>query len=41
MNQKKKKVVIVGGGITGLTSAFYLNRAINQYQLPIELTLMN
>ncbi|OAK67763.1 protoporphyrinogen oxidase [Lederbergia galactosidilytica] len=40
MNQKKKKVVIVGGGITGLTSAFYLNRAINQYQLPIELTLI-
>lgn len=41
MNQRKKKVVIVGGGITGLTSAFYLNRAINQYQLPIELTLID
>ncbi|GIN73863.1 protoporphyrinogen oxidase [Bacillus sp. J14TS2] len=40
MNQRKKKVVIVGGGITGLTSAFYLNQAINQHQLPIELTLI-
>ncbi|MCJ7840408.1 protoporphyrinogen oxidase [Lederbergia sp. NSJ-179] len=40
MNQQKKKVVVVGGGITGLTAAFYLNKAIRQHQLPFELTLI-
>ncbi|MFC8573775.1 protoporphyrinogen oxidase, partial [Heyndrickxia sporothermodurans] len=34
------KVVIIGGGITGLTSAFYLQNEIKQNNLPIEFKLV-
>lgn len=39
MNQKKK-VVIIGGGITGLSAAFYLQKEIKEKSLPIELTMI-
>lgn len=35
-----KKVVIVGGGITGLAAAYYLNQEIKEKQLPIEIKLV-
>lgn len=36
---EKKKVVIVGGGITGLAAAFYLQKEINEKALPLEVKL--
>ncbi|MGM8212044.1 protoporphyrinogen oxidase [Virgibacillus sp. W0430] len=35
-----KKVLIVGGGITGLTAAYYLQQTINENQLPYEVKLV-
>lgn len=37
---KKRKVVVVGGGITGLTTAYYLQQQIQNAQLPIEVILV-
>lgn len=36
----KKKIVIVGGGITGLSAAYYLKREIEAGQLPYEIKLL-
>ncbi|WP_257349400.1 protoporphyrinogen oxidase [Pseudalkalibacillus decolorationis] len=35
-----KRIVIVGGGITGLSAAFYLQREIQQHQLDASVTLL-
>lgn len=35
-----KKIVIVGGGITGLSAAYYLNKAINENDLPYKIKLV-
>ncbi|MGG3471142.1 protoporphyrinogen oxidase [Neobacillus pocheonensis] len=40
MTEEKQKVVIIGGGISGLTSAFYLQKAAKELQLPIEIQLV-
>ncbi|MFD1739131.1 protoporphyrinogen oxidase [Bacillus salitolerans] len=40
MNSKEKKVVIIGGGITGLTTAFYLQKQANEKGLPISFKLV-
>lgn len=40
MSEVKKKVVIVGGGITGLSAAFYLQREVQENKLPIEIILI-
>lgn len=37
---EKKKIVIVGGGITGLSAAYYLKKEINANQLPYEVKLL-
>lgn len=37
---KKQKVVVVGGGITGLTAAFYLKKQCEQQSLPIDIVLI-
>lgn len=37
---KKLKVVIIGGGITGLTSAYYLQERIKKDNLPVEYQLI-
>ncbi|XXM73973.1 protoporphyrinogen oxidase [Lysinibacillus sphaericus] len=37
--QQVKKVVVIGGGITGLTAAYYLQKEIKEKDLPIQLTL--
>lgn len=37
---KNKQIVIVGGGITGLSAAYYLQKEINAKQLPYELKLV-
>ncbi|WP_459500633.1 protoporphyrinogen oxidase [Bacillus sp. C1] len=36
----KKKVVIIGGGITGLTAAYYLQKEIREKKLPIDTLLI-
>lgn len=36
----KKKIVIVGGGITGLSAAYYLKKKIEADQLPFEVKLL-
>jgi protoporphyrinogen/coproporphyrinogen III oxidase len=38
--QQVKKVVVIGGGITGLTAAYYLQKEIQEKNLPIELKLV-
>lgn len=38
--QKKQQVMIIGGGITGLTTAYYLQKHIRQYNLPIDVKLI-
>ncbi|MFK9094702.1 protoporphyrinogen oxidase [Bacillus salipaludis] len=40
MTEDKQKVVIIGGGIAGLTSAFYLQKIIQENKLPIEIQLI-
>ncbi|WP_284139472.1 protoporphyrinogen oxidase [Virgibacillus sp. LDC-1] len=37
---EKKKILITGGGITGLTAAFYLQQEIQEKQLPYEVKLV-
>jgi len=36
----KRKVVVVGGGITGLTTAYYLQRYANEANMPMEIILI-
>lgn len=38
--ENKHKVVIIGGGIAGLTAAFYLQKQIRENKLPIEIKLI-
>ncbi|WP_026566078.1 protoporphyrinogen oxidase [Bacillus sp. UNC41MFS5] len=40
MAEEKQKIIIIGGGIAGLTSAFYLQKAIQEENLPIEFKLI-
>ncbi len=40
MSDGKKHVVIIGGGITGLAAAFYMEKEIIEKNLPLELTLV-
>lgn len=40
MIKDKQKVVVIGGGITGLATAYYLQKYSKQYQLPIEVKLV-
>ncbi|MED4284245.1 protoporphyrinogen oxidase [Priestia megaterium] len=40
MTDRRKKVVIIGGGITGLSAAYYLQKKIKDHQLPIDLQLI-
>lgn len=40
MNDEKYTVVIIGGGITGITAAYYLQKAVKERQLPIECKLV-
>ncbi|MFC3883727.1 protoporphyrinogen oxidase [Bacillus songklensis] len=40
MKQENKKVVIIGGGITGIAVAYYLQKEIKEKGLPLEYTLI-
>lgn len=40
MSEQKKRVVIIGGGITGLTAAFYLQKEVSAKGLPLEVRLI-
>jgi len=40
MSMDKKKVVIIGGGITGLSTAYFLQEKIREANLPIDCTLI-
>ncbi|BCB02949.1 protoporphyrinogen oxidase [Bacillus sp. KH172YL63] len=40
LKQQTKKVVIIGGGITGLTTAYYLQQEMKEKGLPIEIKLV-
>ncbi|MBB6443482.1 protoporphyrinogen oxidase [Bacillus benzoevorans] len=40
MSDNKKRAVIIGGGITGLTAAYYLQKEAREKSLPIEVVLV-
>ncbi|MCG8395890.1 protoporphyrinogen oxidase [Bacillus atrophaeus] len=40
MSDGKKHLVIIGGGITGLASAFYMEKEIREKNLPLSVTLV-
>ncbi|WP_223700784.1 protoporphyrinogen oxidase [Sutcliffiella deserti] len=40
MNEEKKRVFIIGGGITGLSAAYYLLKEIKEKNLNMEVTLI-
>ncbi|WP_043933130.1 protoporphyrinogen oxidase [Bacillus sp. EB01] len=40
MEQAKKRVIIMGGGIAGLTAAYYLQKAVREQELPVEVLLV-
>ncbi|MFP7295724.1 protoporphyrinogen oxidase [Neobacillus niacini] len=40
MAEEKKKVAIIGGGIAGLTAAYYLQKIMKEKQLPFEIILI-
>lgn len=40
MSGDKKHLVIIGGGITGLAAAFYMEKEIKEKQPPLEVTLI-
>ncbi len=37
---KRRKVVVIGGGITGLTAAFYLQQNAKEHNLPLDVVLV-
>lgn len=40
LKEQMKKVVVIGGGITGLTTTYYLQKIINEQKLPMEVILL-
>ena len=40
MVEEKQRVAVIGGGITGLTAAYYLQKQIKEQNLPIEVQLI-
>lgn len=40
LSEKRQKVVIIGGGITGITAAYYLQKEIKDKNLPIDYRLI-
>lgn len=40
MTEEKQRVVILGGGITGLAAAFYLQKEAREKKLPLDVTLI-
>nr|WP_295971183.1 protoporphyrinogen oxidase [uncultured Bacillus sp.] len=40
MSETKKRVVVIGGGITGLTATYYLQKEIREQNLPLEAILV-
>jgi oxygen-dependent protoporphyrinogen oxidase len=40
MEQQPKQVVILGGGITGLSAAFYVQKLFREQQLPVSITVV-
>lgn len=40
MSAERKKVIVVGGGITGLSAAFYMQKEAREKGLPLDVTLI-
>lgn len=40
VTEKRRKAVVVGGGITGLTAAFYLQKEARENNLPVDVVLI-
>lgn len=41
VTNKQRKVVIIGAGITGLTTAFYMQKQVREEKLPIDVVLLD
>ncbi|NHN30112.1 protoporphyrinogen oxidase [Paenibacillus agricola] len=41
MDNQPKRVAVIGGGITGLTAAYYLKKQMAEQGIPLELTLID
>ena len=41
VTNKQRKVVIIGAGITGLTTAFYMQKQVREEKLPVEVLLLD
>lgn len=41
VTNKQRKVVVIGAGITGLTTAFYMQKQVREEKLPVEVLLLD
>ncbi|MEW9668865.1 NAD(P)-binding protein [Ammoniphilus sp. 3BR4] len=40
MEEQQKHIMVIGGGITGLTAAYYIQKKVKEEQLPFSISLI-
>ena len=40
MSSPSKKIVIIGGGITGLSAAYYTKKFFQEQQIPVDISII-